>query len=84
MQTDIILKTPEEEAADLAIADRIRELHSNIKNLMKQTLLNAYEIGELLQRKKDELPHGRFNKWVEDNCNFNRRTASNYMRINEY
>ena len=40
-----------------------------------------FEIGEILLRVKESLPHGQFIPWVEKNCPFARQQANNYMRV---
>jgi hypothetical protein len=42
---------------------------------------DAISIGEFLSVKKAELKHGEWLPWVEANLNFDRRTATNYMRL---
>lgn len=53
-------------------ADLINDLH-------KKTAEQQVEIGELLEAVKDELGHGKFAIWVNQNCRFSVRTAQRYM-----
>ncbi|SHG75177.1 Protein of unknown function [Cognatiyoonia sediminum] len=41
----------------------------------------AAEIGEVLIKVKEELPHGEFTPWVRRDCSFTDRHARNYIRI---
>lgn len=62
-----------------------------IRNLQKSILANAGNmirsaimIGGILTRKKSELKHGEFIPWIENNFDFKRSTAANYMRLYEH
>lgn len=59
----------------------INELHNNFKDLAKQTLNTALDIGLRLQQEKSKLPHGQFTKWINENLNFTPRTARNYLNL---
>lgn len=39
------------------------------------------KIGELLRTAKDQVGHGKFTKWIEDNCSFSMDTAQRCMNI---
>ena len=41
----------------------------------------CFEIGGLLVDVKNLLPHGRFERWIDENFKFSRRTALNYCRV---
>jgi hypothetical protein len=45
------------------------------------TAYQCFEIGGLLVDVKDLLPHGRFERWIDENFQFSRRTALNYCRV---
>jgi hypothetical protein len=47
------------------------------------TVQDAIAIGEFLSAKKAELPYGQWGKWVEENLEFDRRTAHNYIKVFE-
>lgn len=59
----------------------ITDLHNEIGGYIKVTLDKAIRIGELLSQQKEELKHGEFTSWIEDNLPFTDRTARNYMNI---
>jgi hypothetical protein len=42
---------------------------------------HSIRCGQLLSKKKGELPHGEWSAWVVVNCNFSINTARNYMKI---
>ena len=67
-------------AVDLA-ATEINELHEKACALMKDSVNFAIRAGELLSQKKEELPHGQFTKWVDENIHFTVRTAQSYIKI---
>ena len=41
----------------------------------------AIQIGERLQEAKEQVGHGNFETWCEENLNYSSRTARNFMRI---
>lgn len=63
------------------VESEIRTLHSEILGHYKTSIEKAIRIGELLQQKKAELPHGQFIRWVKTVLPFNRQTAASYMRV---
>ena len=62
----------------------INTLHSNIEGKLKSTVQDAIKLGELLTNVKQELPHGTFLNWINDNCNFRKSSAENYMKLYNY
>jgi len=62
----------------------INTLHSNIECKLKSTVQDAIKLGELLTNVKQELPHGTFLNWINDNCNFSQPTSHRYMTLFEY
>lgn len=62
----------------------INTLHSNIEGKLKSTVQDAIKLGELLTNVKQEIPHGTFLNWINDNCNFSQRSAYNYIEVNKY
>mgnify|MGYP004453506325 FL=1 len=63
---------------------QINTLHSNIEGKLKSTVQDAIKLGELLTNVKKELPHGAFLNWIQDNCNFRKSSAENYMKLYNY
>mgnify|MGYP003108840636 CR=1 FL=1 len=63
---------------------QINTLHSNIEGKLKSTVQDAIKLGELLTNVKQELPHGTFLNWINDNCNFSDRSARNYILLYSY
>lgn len=59
----------------------IIKLHNDIVDSAKNTIAMVIEIGEDLVRVKEELPHGSFTAWIDQNMPFKIRTAQNYMRV---
>lgn len=62
----------------------INTLHSNIEGKLKSTVQDAIKLGKLLTNVKQELPHGTFLNWINDNCNFSDRNAERYMKLHNY
>ena len=59
----------------------IVELHELAMDDAKRSIERAIRVGELLSEQKSELNHGEWIPWVEENLPFDRRQASNYMRV---
>ncbi len=62
---------------------KIQGLHESIGANLNNALQNAILIGEILTKKKRELPHGSFIPWIEANLPFSRMTANKYVRLFE-
>lgn len=63
----------------ITLADRV----NRIRKLTGDTARNLIEIGKHLTAAKDELPHGDFSAWVQDNFGWTIRTAQNLMAVAE-
>ncbi len=61
--------------------EKIQGLHHSIGANLNNALQNAILIGEILAKKKKELPHGSFLPWIESNLPFSRMTANKYLRL---
>lgn len=61
--------------------EEILRLHSEIVDSFRMSLEKAIRIGELLTSIKQELGHGQWGSWVEENLPFSQRTAERYMAI---
>lgn len=57
------------------------ELMQAAEQIRKTGRQVAYGVGKLLNSKKHLLPHGEFQKWVEDECGLDYRRAANWMRV---
>lgn len=64
------------EADDIAI-----EINVIKRRLAQETILAAVEIGRLLCRAKDKVPHGMWGDWLEENVSYSQSTANNMMRL---
>lgn len=64
--------------------EKINRLHSeNVKDAT--TMLNrAIEIGGELSEQKENMNHGEFIPWIEENVSFAERTARDYMKFYRY
>jgi hypothetical protein len=63
------------------LAKQINAEHRAVGESIKAAMAHALRAGELLLGVKARLPHGDFIPWIEENCEFNRRSASGYMLI---
>jgi len=70
-----MLATAEISAAEL------QEVAGRIRILRQKATEHAVEIGRELLRVKEHLPHGKFVRWVEKECEFRIRTAQDLMKL---
>lgn len=68
-------KSTELQAFDLA------EKTAKVKILTAQTAENIIEIGRTLLEVKENLPHGEFLNWLENDVNYSKSTAYNFMKV---
>lgn len=68
-------KSTELQAFDLA------EKTAKVKILTAQTAENIIEIGKTLLEVKEKLPHGEFLNWLENDVNYSKSTAYNFMKV---
>jgi ParB family chromosome partitioning protein len=66
-----------------ALAAEINAEHERCERVLKAGLKHAVKVGLLLLEAKDQIPHGDWGAWVEENVQFSRRTAQAYMRVAE-
>ena len=59
------------------------ELITEIKKRIGNTTQNIVEIGQLLIKAKNQVPHGEWGKWLADNIDFTIRTADRFMKCAE-
>ena len=57
-----------------SVTQRLENNNSNSKH-------EAARLGKYLIEVKEQLPHGRFTVWVENNCSFSPAQAQRYMRV---
>lgn len=82
MSTAIIQPTPTQNKNALASAE-INAEHAKAQGCAKEAIKHAIRCGELLEKMKFELPHGRFMPWLKANCKFEYSTAARYMKAAE-
>ena len=63
-----------------SVADLINQLHNEARGTAIDAVNKACDCGDLLREQKEDVEHGGWEKWVEDNCHFSMRTARNYMK----
>jgi hypothetical protein len=64
------------------LAAKINGAHASTLRLADDLVRKARECGEALLAAKQQVPHGEFGKWIDDNCpNVGRRQAQKYLRI---
>ena len=61
-------------------AEQINAEYQKARTAIVDSANHILRIGQLLSVVKDQLPHGQFIPWVEDNCEFSRRAASAMMK----
>ena len=63
-------------------ADEIAlEINVIKRRLAQETMLAAVEIGRLLVKAKEKVPHGMWGDWLEENVAYSQSTANNLMRL---
>ena len=63
------------------LASEIRLKHDQATEAAGTAIRLATEAGDLLIKAKEQLPHGNWGAWVQENCRFSERTARGYMRL---
>jgi hypothetical protein len=74
------LVSAEPPAAGMEAAARINHWHEIAKQSSEMAIAAALNAGLELFKAKIDHP-GTFEKWIEANCNFGRRTAYNYLKL---
>lgn len=59
----------------------IAEIHIIEQNVAKTALEGAVRIGARLQEAKEKVGHGGFEQWCQENLNYSKRTAENFMKV---
>lgn len=63
-------------------ADEIAlEINVIKRRLAQETILAAVEIGKLLVKAKEKVPHGMWGEWLSENVAYSQSTANNMMRL---
>ena len=63
-------------------ADEIAlEINVIKRRLAQETILAAVEIGRLLVKAKEKVPHGMWGDWLSENVAYSQSTANNLMRL---
>lgn len=61
----------------------LNQLVSEIKFFENQAVTSYWEIGKRLSEAKNQLDHGEWLPWIEENLGYSRKTASNLIRVYE-
>lgn len=70
-------------AIAISKAAQANEAHERIIRVLSGTVHDAIAIGKFLTEQKSTLKHGEWLPWISANLTFDRRTATNYMRLFE-
>lgn len=54
-----------------------------IKFYLNQTAQNIIEVGKELTAAKQEVPHGEWQNWLDENFNLSQQSANRFMRVAE-
>jgi hypothetical protein len=79
MALEQVKTVPEPSLSDLAA--RIKSEHAAILESTRNIVGRAIRIGDDLLKAKDQVGHGKFLKWVKDNCDISDKTAERYMKL---
>jgi hypothetical protein len=63
------------------LAEKANRAHSQAQRAERQAVEHAVEAGRLLLKVKEEVGHGNFIKWIEENFKGSERVARKYMRL---
>lgn len=63
------------------LAEQIDAKHRAVLQGLRQTVRDARDLGELLNKAKDLAPPGQWRLWVDTHCAFSYETATAYRRI---
>ena len=64
------------------LATEINAEHELADRAVWHQLQHARRCGQLLREQKEQLPHGRWLRWLDESCpNISRQMAQRYMRI---
>jgi hypothetical protein len=67
-----------------SLEELAREIKAELEGIAtgaRTTFEHAMRAGELLLQAKEQEHHGKWLKWLRENCNLSERTAQKYMRI---
>ena len=59
----------------------ISEIKIIEQNTARIVLENGIQIGQHLQEAKEQVGHGNFGQWCEENLNYDQRTANRFMKL---
>ena len=59
----------------------ISEIKIIEQNTARIVLENGIQIGQRLQEAKEQVGHGNFGQWCEENLNYDQRTANRFMKL---
>lgn len=71
------------DAMTISKAEQANEAHKRIIGMLSSTVHDAIAIGQFLTEQKSTLNHGEWLPWISAYLTFDRRTATNYMRLFE-
>jgi hypothetical protein len=63
------------------LAEEIREEHAKALTAARTAVDHAVRCGQLLAEAKENVPHGEWGGWLDENFPASRRTAQGYMRL---
>lgn len=61
----------------------LNQIVSEINFFENQAVVSYWEIGKRLSQAKEQVGHGNWIPWIEDNLGYSRKTASNLIRVYE-
>ncbi|WP_311486540.1 DUF3102 domain-containing protein [uncultured Anaerococcus sp.] len=61
----------------------LNQIVSEIKFFENQAVVSYWEIGKRLSQAKEQVGHGEWIPWIEENLNYTRQTASSLIRVYE-
>jgi Protein of unknown function (DUF3102) len=72
---------PPTQANLAAITIRVRVAHEAVDNAAQDMLAHAMAAGDALIEAHQEIPHGKWEAWLRDDCDLSVRTAGRYIQL---
>jgi len=75
-------KPPKTQLSTLPVlAKKINTAHQQCESAARSAVQHALEAGKLLIQAKEQVPHGGWLPWLNENCECSERSARTYMRV---
>ncbi len=80
---ELILEPEPAQLSDEQVIQFVNESHRAVRDSLGDNLFKRKQIGDALAEMRERVQHGHWLAWVEENCEFAKRQAQNYLKISE-